>query len=184
MTRAAWAGTALLGLGLLLLATTQPWVRTVTELAPGAPRSRGAVDGAEVVPWLVAVALVAAVALLLRLARVRAAGPVVLLACAGVLAGAAAGALAGVDPRRGEGVVSAVATGWLWVGCAAAVLGAVAGGLAVLGPRAPARRVGEQTGAPGPGADPDGSEARRRRDARDWRDLTEGRDPTQGPDAG
>ncbi len=176
MSRRAWAATALLGLGLLLLATTQPWVRTVTEVAPGAPRTRGAVGASELVPWLAPVALVAALALVLALARVRVAGPVAVAAALATLAGAGTGAL-GATASSGAAVVSADRTGWLWVGCAAALLAAAG---ALLWWRGPDPAVRPRSPRPPRDDDPDGTEAVRRRDAQDWRDLSEGRDPTQG----
>lgn len=177
MSRRAGAALALLGCGLLLLTTTQPWARTVTEAAAGAPRSRGVVAGADLVPWLAPVALVTGVAVVAGLTGLRWARGVAALAALAVVAGSALGVLtatsAGQGGGAGEAVVSAVRTGWLWAGAVASV-GTGLGTLLWCRPGGPDRAP--RPPLPRPAAD-DG-EAERRRAAADWRDLTEGRDPT------
>lgn len=188
MNRPAWAGTALLSCGVLLLSTTQPWVRTVTELAPGAPRTRGAVGALELVPWLAPVALVAALAVTAGLVGLRWARPVGVLAAVAAAAGAGTGVVRAVTASGpvaspGPAVVEASTTGWLWAGTAAAVI-TLAGVLRWAGGATPALTGPSPRGAGRPPAgdrdDPDGTEARRRQDARTWEELSDGRDPT-GP---
>jgi hypothetical protein len=178
------AATALLSCAVLLLATSQPWVRTVREVAPGAPRARGEVGALELVPWLAPVAVVAGVAVLAGLAGMRWARPVAAVAAVAALVGTSAAVLGagGAGSGAGGAVVDASATGWLWVGAAAAtLLGPATVGWATV---RPGRAGGPPSRVAAPGAaagqDPDGSEARRRQEAQDWRDLSDGHDPTDG----
>lgn len=190
MSRPAWATTALLACGVLLLCATQPWVRTVTELAPGAPRSRSDVGASVLVPWLAPVALVTGLAVAAGLSGLRWARPVAVLAAGAALAGAVTGVVGGIGSTGpvtapGPVVVEASPTGWLWAGAAAAALTLV-GILRWVwpAPTAPRRSHdavrGWREDAPGGGpTDHDGAEARRRHDARTWDELSEGRDPTE-----
>jgi hypothetical protein len=180
------AGTALVSCGVLLLTTTQPWVRTVREVAAGAPRARGEVGALELVPWLAPVAVVAGLAVIAGLAGMRWARPVAAVAAAAAVVGTAAAVLgAGRGAVVGGGVVDESTTGWLWVGAAAAVLLALSTvRWAAVSPRGPgADPSGGTVGGAAPGDDPDDpddEEARRRQEAQDWRDLSQGRDPTDG----
>ncbi|GAA1182556.1 hypothetical protein GCM10009584_25800 [Ornithinimicrobium humiphilum] len=193
MSRRGAAALALLGCGLVLLASTQPWVGTVTEAAPGAPRTRGALGAAEIVPWLAPATLVCAAALVAGLAGLRAARPVAALAGVAVAAGAV---LAAATSTAGApGVVSAARTGWLWAAVVSGLLAAV-GTLLWLAPSRAGRRddasprrtdgsPGDAMRAPGPGerhTPAPEAELERRRDAEDWRALSEGRDPTAPED--
>jgi hypothetical protein len=181
MTRRAAAAVALLGCGLLLLATTQPWVVTVTEVAPGAPRSRDELGAAELVPWLAPVALVTGLAVVGALSGLRWAGALAAVASLAVLGGtvlAAAVVVTASGPLAAARTVAAAPTAWLWVGGAGALAMSLGTLLGWHGPRR------ERSGARSPARqDPHGVEARRRRDAAQWQDLSEGRDPTApGPD--
>lgn len=195
MSRRARAVLALLGSGLLLLATTQPWVRTVVEVAEGAPRSRGSVVGADLVPWLAPVTLAGALAVVAGLAGLRGARGVAALTAPAVAAGVTLGVLGatggeGPGAVTGGAVVSATSTGWLWVAVLAAVVTCL-GTLPVVRPGRrptprPGRAAARESSAAGPagvgrelpGPAGDDAESERRQAAADWRDLTEGRDPT------
>src|SRR5690606_32631509 len=186
-SRPAWAATAILRCGVLLLCATQPWVRTVTELAPGAARTRGDVGASVLVPWLAPVALVAALGVVAGVSGLRWARPVTVLAAGAALAGAVTGVVRGIGSAGpvtapGPAVVEASPTGWLWTGAAAAAL-ALVGSLLWAWPSSSsaasasststaerhrshdAVRGSREDGTDGPDggrSDPDGAEARRR----------------------
>lgn len=193
---------ALACLGLYLLAATQPWLRTVFESAPGAPRTRGSAAGGELVPWAIASALaatVAAVAAMASTARPRTRTGMLLL---GWLGGAAA--LAGVSsvvtalalgmPERTGGwlgagrqgvarvpgqVVSVASTGWLWVCLVTALIAVIALSWALLA--SGSVTPGREPDAARPSADLDADERERRRVELAWRQLSDGQDPTDQP---
>ena len=161
--------TALLGLGLLLLATTQPWVELVVAAAPGLPgrpQERG--PG----PWVAAVSLAGVVALLLALLR-----PLPLLRAVAVVAtvGVAAGMarLGLVAPEASGELLERSRTGWYAVALVCALLTPAL----LLGAEALARRVGERR-RPARPAPPHPDERTRRQEAQLWADLSLGRDPT------
>ena len=170
---------AVLCLGLLLLAATQPWWSLLVELAPGLPRTpRQLSPGAAGVAS--ACAVVAALALLgcarrptppLRLLAV--------LATAGVLAATlVAGRSPGHQPVTQ--VVDAARTGWYAVAGTSALLAT----LLVLAAEAAGsvRRKGPDTTTPRlPAAPADRDEAERRRVGRAWTELDGGGDPTLDP---
>ncbi|MDO5738714.1 MAG: Trp biosynthesis-associated membrane protein [Ornithinimicrobium sp.] len=199
---------ALACLGLFLLAATQPWLSTVLESAPGAPRTRGSAAGGELVPWAIASALAATVAALAAMAssgRPRTRAGVLLLAWLGgaaALAGVASvvttlalglpgrtGGWLGAGGRLGAGslgvtpapgqVVSVASTGWLWVCLVTALIAVVALSWALL-PSASAAH-GPKPDAVRPWADLDPDERERRRVELAWRQLSEGQDPTDLP---
>ncbi|HSP61085.1 MAG TPA: Trp biosynthesis-associated membrane protein [Ornithinimicrobium sp.] len=189
MPRAA-AGTTLALLGLLVLATTQPWAQGLVEPAPGAVRTRWSATGAELVPWTPAVALAAGASSLVLLARGGDGTPGRILGLLTVLGSvaAAAAAMLVVAGRTAvpPGVLAAGPTGWSW---AALLAGAAAAATAVpgvlgAGRRRAARAPSPGRRGPGPAPDPLPAERRRRQDARAWAELDAGRDPTRDPGAG
>lgn len=194
MNRLTCAALALLACGTLLLTTTQPWLRTVTQVAAGAPRARGAVTGAELVPWVAPVAVVLALAVVAGLTGMRWARGVAVAAALAVPAGvlpALLTAIPGATPAAvsGPGLVAAEPTGWLWAGAAAGLMTTVwtilwwwpwTRGSATPSGTAGPGGAGPRSDRPraAPTEDPYGAEAERRRAAADWRELSEGGDPT------
>lgn len=170
-------------LGLLVLATTQPWVEQVVQLAPGLPRTtRSVVPPAGAAAG--ALALVAALCLLGAGRR-----PAPLLRGVGLLALALGAVAVGLAARSGSGpqVVSSSLTGWYAVSLAsvvAALLLAVGAellpGRGAAGAEAHAGedRVGEDRGTDGSSTDP--VERARRESDRAWAELSRGGDPTLG----
>ncbi|AXH95106.1 hypothetical protein [Ornithinimicrobium avium] len=165
------AALALAACGLLLLGVGQPWATALTQAAPGAPRWPGTVSGAELVPWLGPVVLVAGlcvVAGLAGLVRARyAALPVLAIALLGtVLALTRAG-------RTGEGTVSSHPTAWPWVALGSALVALLAVVLWRPERVRPDRPAGPRSG---PGA---GWEQERRRTERVWLELSRGEEPDE-----
>ncbi|MGD8201175.1 hypothetical protein ACQE98_10980 [Ornithinimicrobium sp. W1679] len=195
MPRAAAAATLLL-LGLLALATTQPWVAGVVEAAPGSVRTRWSATGAELVPWVPAASLAAGAATLVLLTRTtgRVVRPVDrllgVLSTAGCLT-ALAGALLVVAGGTGvpTDVVVAAPTGWSWtalLAAAAATTAALPSTVVPTGRSSVPPPVG-----PGPArsdrrspGDDVPAERQRWQVARTWTELDAGRDPTSEPGAG
>ncbi len=165
---------ALVGCGLLMLATTQPWSATVTEPAPGGPRWRGSVAGEELVPWLgpvAAVAGLAVVAVLARLAWARwAAGPALGAAVVGAVHGLLGAGVAGGT------TVSARPTAWPWVALASA-----GGALVATALLRPGRGGREPRGGRRPAPGRPAWDEERRRTAEDWRAVSEGLEPGEDP---
>lgn len=189
MTRPA-AGATLALLGLLVLATTQPWAAGVVEAAPGSVRTPWSATGGELVPWTPAAALAAAAATLVLLARGGDGVAGRVLGASALLGSltATAGALLVVAGRTTvpAGVVAAGPAGWSWVALvagAAATLTAVTGRVRRGRPR-DGRATAPGRGRAGVPPDPLPSERRRRQEARVWAELDAGRDPTDDPGAG
>jgi uncharacterized membrane protein (TIGR02234 family) len=199
------AGTVLLGLaaaGLLLLATTRPWL--VADLPPGPAGGSGTsldVPGstaAALVPALGLVGLAGAVAL----STLRGAGralAALLLALAGVAACAATAAVL-ADPGAAAAAAVRSATGVAGAGASTAratpwALAALAPALGLSAVGASALRHGRRWGtsarfeapaAPPAGAAtgaPAGAPSRAPSRAALWDDLSAGEDPTTGPGA-
>lgn len=169
----AAAAVVLMACGLLMLSVTQPWAATVTQLAPGAPRWREDVVGAQLLPWLAPVAAVAALAVVARAARFGWARWVALPVLAAAVVGSARGLV-----RAGEVTATTVSsrpTAWPWIALVAAVVALLAA-VAWRPGRAERRRPEAPRGAPGRPA----WEEDRRRAAEDWCAVSEGEEPGGG----
>lgn len=160
-------------LALLLLLSTQGWVETVVQPAPGGPSVREVVPGAAGAPWGPAAALLglAAAAVALVLPR---RWPRLLTALTAVVALAAALTVTlGTPPvTAGQLVRSSTPTAWAWAGVLVAGAATCAALLALVLP------AGRRRPRPDAGRTP--AERARREAAEQWRRLSEGEDPTGG----
>ncbi|MGD8149083.1 Trp biosynthesis-associated membrane protein [Ornithinimicrobium sp. Y1694] len=179
----------LLGAGLFLLAATQPWLSTVVEAAPGAPRVRERHTGSSVLPWGGAAALLATVATLagLGLPRGRAfTAGLTAIASVATLSSVLLATSGAVELDSMAGVVSSSRLGWVWVALVGAVvqlLGAM-GLLRIVGSRPAPQAGSDLAGASAqPPANLPEAELRRRQAADQWSRLSAGEDPTDGPAA-